>query len=185
MQRLKALELQRRTEHWAMSLMRTLQASCLGASVVVATAGAGPVLETKSLRYTLPDGWVADLTSRSVSAKGPQGELLQVTVSSLAGQGTEARAFVRNVEERALAAMRAAERESGFRTTRPLASERLPNGANFHQLVSTSSDGKKVLAQFLIVSPRAVVLATLDLPSAATSSIETVSHSLRRIESTP
>src|SRR5262245_46153819 len=159
----------------------------LGALALAATAGAGPVIETKSLRYTLPDGWVANLASRPISAKGPQGELLQVTVSSLSGQGSapDARAIVRSVEERALAAVRAAEKESGFRTTKPLTSEQLPNGSSFHQLVSTSTDGKKVLAQFVVVSPRAVILATLDLPSVATSSVEAIGQSLRNIQWTP
>ena len=165
-----------------MRLLKALQRLFRGESPAAASAWA--LIETKSFRCKLPQDWVADLKSRLVSAKGPRGELLQLTVSGLSGKGSaqEARSIVQNVEQRALAAALAAEKDGGFQTTKPLASRQLPSGFNFHQMVSTSKDEKQWLAQFVVTGPRAVVLATLDLPAASASSIEAVAASLQNIQ---
>jgi hypothetical protein len=163
-------------------LLKALKRLFRGESTAAANAWA--LIETKSFRCTLPVDWVADLKSRLVAAKGPRGELLQLTVSGLSGKGSaqEARAIVQNVEQRALAAALAAEKDGGFQTTRPLTSRQLPSGFNFHQMVSTSKDEKQMLAQFVVTGPRAVVLATLDLSAASASSIEAVATSLQQIQ---
>lgn len=167
-----------------MSLIKALKGFFVGASAVAATAHAGPTIETNSLRLTLPDHWVTDPRSKPVSAKGPRGELLQLSVSSLSGQGSaqEARAIIQNVEQRALAALQASERDSGFEVTSPLKAEKLPNGSNFYRSVATSPDGTKMLASFVAAGPRAVILATLDLPSSAAASIEAIAASIKNIQ---
>lgn len=167
-----------------MSLIKALKGFFVGAAAVAAAAHAGPTIETNSLRLTLPDGWATDLKSKPVSAKGPRGELLQLSVSSLSGQGSaqEARAIIQKVEERALAALQAGEKDSGFKVTSPLKAEKLPTGSNFHRSVATSGDGTKMLASFVSVGPRTVILATLDLPSAAAASIEAIAASLKSIQ---
>jgi hypothetical protein len=110
--------------------------------------------------------------------------LLQLSVSSLSGQGSaqEARAIIQKVEERALVALQASEKDSGFKVTAPLKAEKLPNGSNFHRSVATSPDGTKMLASFVAVGPRTVILATLDLPSVAAASIEAIAASLKSIQ---
>jgi len=167
-----------------MSLIKALKGFFVGVSAIAATAHAGPTIETNSLRLTLPDRWVTDLKRKPVSARGPRSELLQLSVSSVSGQGSaqEARTVIQKVEERALAALQAGEKDSGFKVTAPLKAEKLPNGSNLHRSVATSSDGTKMLASFVVAGPRTVVLATLDLPSAAAASIEVIAASLKNIQ---
>jgi hypothetical protein len=168
-----------------MRLLKALKGLFIGASAAAAAAAyGGAAIETNSLRLTLPDRWTPDLRSKPISAKGPRGELLHLSSADLSGQGSpqEKRAVMQKVEERALAAMQAAEKDSGFKVTTPLKTEKLPNGRNFHRSVATSRDGTKLLASFVAVGPQTVVLATLDLPSSSVASIEAIEASLKGIQ---
>ena len=145
--------------------------------VVAGAADAGETIETSSFALTLPDRWVADVTTRPVSAKGPRGETLQVSSTVISGSGSagETARLRRELEEVVLRTVQRTLSDPALITLKPLATTALPSGATLHEAVSKTRDGKAVLAQFALMGPPSVVLVTLDAPAgSAPDSIEAI-----------
>jgi len=150
----------------------------------VGAAMAGATIETSSFALTLPDGWIQNLASKPVSARGPRGELLQISSSGVTGQPTpqESARILREIEEVAVRSMGRAAADPALVTVTPLKKTMLPSGATLHEMVSKSRDGRSLLAQFSATGPRALVLLTVELPASAASSIDAVRASVAAIQ---
>jgi len=138
---------------------------------------AGPTIETDSFSLTLPDRWVADLTTKPVSAKGPRGEVLHVASTVIRGSGSadESARLRRDLEAAVLRSVQRTASDPALVTVKPLAMTTLPSGVTLHEAVSRTRDGKALLAQFAVMGPPSVVLVTLDAPAASgTSSIDAI-----------
>jgi hypothetical protein len=152
------------------------------------SAFAEDAIETTSFTYVLPTGWKANLRSRPVSAKGPNGELLQLSVSSVTESGSpaEAEKVLRQVEANASKSMLEAAADSKLTTTMALKKSKLENEVTFHEIVSRTKDGAVVFAQYSATGPRSVLLATLEAPaSSASASAARVRESLTQIKWRP
>jgi len=147
-----------------------------GVLAMVGSVGAGETIETDSFALALPDRWIPDLRTKPISAKGPAGELLQVSSSSLSGQGSaeEGARIMRQVEEKAIKSMRLAEADPALLTVAALKRTTLPSGVTLHEMLPKSRDGKSLFAQFAVSGPRSLVLVTLELPASAAASVDAV-----------
>jgi len=147
---------------------------------MAAAVGAGETLQTDSFALTLPDRWVGNFRARPISAKGPAGELLQISPTSLSGQGSaeEVARILRQVEEKAVQTMRTAESNSALVTVTPLKKRTLPSGATLHEMLSKSRDGKSLFAQFAARGPRSLVFVTLELPASAGASVDAIRRAM-------
>lgn len=155
----------------------------VSAMLVMATgARAAETIETSSFALTLPDRWTPDLTTRPVSARGPAGELLQVSSSTLSGEaGEEAAGIMRQVEDAATRSMRKVEADPTLTTVTPLRKRPLPSGGTMHEMLSRTRDGQSLFAQFCATGPRTVVLVTVQLPAAAGRSVDAIRQSVLRL----
>jgi hypothetical protein len=125
---------------------------------------AGEILETRSIAITLPSGWTEQANTNPISATGPAGELLQLTVigsSTQAGTSPSA-ASLAKAEDAAVAAMQAAASSQDLNILLPLTSVQLQSGVFMHEVVSRSKDGARVLLQMSLRGPNGVVLATME-----------------------
>lgn len=157
--------------------MRAIPITLMAAAAV---ANAGQLIATNSWEFTAPTGWVVDLTTMPVQAKGPAGELLQFSSYSIQPetQGAEAKTIRAEVEGNVVLAMQSAGEESPLNIIQPLKSTVLSNGVLFQEIASQSSNGKFLLTQFSMLGPHAAVLVTLDTDSSSSSSIEAVRSAL-------
>jgi hypothetical protein len=146
------------------------------AVLAMATAvGAGETFQTDSFALTLPDRWVGNFGARQVSARGPAGELLKISATSLSGQGAaEVTRILGQVEEKAVQTMRMADSDSALVTVTPLKKSTLSSGATLHEMLSKSRDGKSLFAQFAARGPRSLVFMTLELPASAGASVDAI-----------
>jgi len=146
----------------------------------VVSAIASETIETPSFVLTLPSRWTASMYTKPVSAKGPAGELLQLSSTVLSGQGSadEAARVMRQVEEKAVKAMRLAESDPALVTVAPLKRTVLPSGVAVHEMLSRARDGKALFAQFAATGPRSVVLVSLDAPATAAASVGAIRESV-------
>jgi hypothetical protein len=147
---------------------------------LAATVAAGETLQTESFSLTFPDRWVGNFKTKPFSVKGPAGEILQLSSSSLSGLGSaeETAGVMRQVEDAAVKSMRQAESNPALVTVTPLKKTKLPSGATMHEMLSKSRDGKSLLAQFTAIGPRSVVLVTLESPAASASSVDAIRKSV-------
>ena len=148
-----------------------------------AGAQAGETLETERFALVLPDRWTADRTTSPVSARGPGGELLQLSASSLTGEGSpeDAARIMRQVDEAATRSMRAAELDPTLITVTPLKSRRLAAGGTLHEMLSRTRDGQSLFAQFCATGPRTAVLVTVQLPTISARSVDAIRQSMIRL----
>jgi hypothetical protein len=166
------------------AVLAALAALVVPALLVMATgAHAGETIETSSFALTLPDRWTPDLTTQPISARGPAGELLQVSSSTLAGEGPaeETAGIMRQVEDAATRSMRKVEADPTLTTVTPISKRPLPGGGTMHEMLSRTRDGQSLFAQFCATGPRTVVLVTVQLPAAAGRSVDAIRQSVLRL----
>jgi len=151
--------------------------------VAAPPAGAGETLETDTFTLTLPDRWTRDLTTTPVSARGPAGEFLQISSSTLKGEGTgaEATEVMRQVEDAATRSMRKVEADPTLTTVTPLRKRPLASGGTLHEMLSRTRDGSALFAQFCAAGPHTVVLVTVQLPATAARSVDVIRQSVLRL----
>ncbi len=154
----------------------------------MATTASAEIIETNSFSYTLPSSWKANLKSKPLSASGPNGELLQLSVSSVtkAGNPKEAGELLREIEGNAATSMTQTAADPQLVTTMPLKRSKLKSGFTLQEMASKTKDGQVVFAQFAITGPRSVLFATLECPaSKGMAAISAIRESLTQIQWRP
>ena len=171
-----AAQLGRYTSKAAGMRLRHALAAVLVSLASASAAAAGPSIATETFVLELPEGWITNLNAKPVEARGPGGEVLQLSTAKYSGSGRpdDVRAAVKDLERIALKVVRAVEEDAQFRTTQPLLTKRMPTGDVIHSIVSASRDGQMNFAQFVNVGPRAVVLVSLEVSNSTRSSIEVI-----------
>ena len=144
---------------------------------------AADVLETASFSMTLPAGWVKNLQTKPVSARGPSGELLQVSSAKLQGTGTsaEAQRIRAEMEQNVVRSIERAANDPQLRTVSPLRKSQSSSGATVHEMISQAND-RTWFAQFGAVGPSTVLLVTLEAPAASQASIAAIRQSVSAIK---
>jgi hypothetical protein len=132
------------------------------------------VIATASFLLTLPQSWVIDLSTQPTSARGPAGEVLEISSKAIQGTGSaeeeaqlrsEMTQLVARVLERAAAG-------PGLVTVQSL--KRTENdGIVMHEMLSQTNQGAW-FAQFGITGPATVLLLTLHTSLDATETIRAV-----------
>lgn len=167
-----------------MTHLTALTGLLLCAIGMASNVSAGPTIETDSFRLTLPDGWITDSKSRPPSMKGPKGEvfLLSSSTASRSQTAEETQRLMQEAEQRTLNIIRRIELSPSFQTVQPMSSQRLADGSTMHQLVSMTKDGSRLLAHYVVVGPRTVLLATLDLLQTDAATIDAIASALRNVQ---
>jgi hypothetical protein len=157
-------------------------AAALSLALLLAAAFAQPV-ETPAFVYTPPAGWKSNATARPITVTGPRKELLQLSVRMLPATGglTEAAATRREVEATAVRAIEQLIKEERLTIARPAARRQLADGTAITELEARSADRQRTLAGFVVLGPRAAVLATLAIPGVPALTVTAVRQSLEAI----
>ncbi|MBK8073877.1 MAG: hypothetical protein IPK34_18440 [Ramlibacter sp.] len=163
--------------------MRKLLTQFASLALLSTPAIAADVLETASFAMTLPVGWVKNLQSKPVSARGPNGELLQVSSAKLQGSGAtaEAQRIRAEMEQNVLRSIEHAANDPQLKTVTPLRKTQTPSGATVHELISQAND-RTWFAQFGAIGPSTVLLVTLEAPATSQASIAAVRQAVSSIK---
>ena len=163
----------------------TLQAVLAAAfASPLADAFGSNVLETSTFEFTLPDGWERNLDTDPVSARGPYGELLQISSSRIRGPGGASRELQeirKEVEAVGVRTLRLAESEPGLIVETPISRAMLDNGIVLNEVVYRANDSGWKIAQFSVIGPRTSILVSLRVPSEKKSSIGLIRGAITRI----
>ena len=119
-------------------------------------------IETSSVVVPLADGWHEQAGSQPISAKGPGQELMELTLVRAGSTKSLDAAEKAGIS----AIMKAA---SGMKVVMPLKSFSMPNGTRVSEIVSQSQDGDRLLVGVSLRGPSAIVVATMEGPSASGS----------------
>lgn len=142
--------------------------------VVASPAAAGEVIETTSFRLALPTNWTV-VPTRPISAKGPAGEVLDIDENLMSGLSStqEYVEMKRKVVKNAIETMHGLALAFGSNAATPARREILPSGVLLHEMISTGKS-KFDLAQFVLVSPMAVLHFTVTVPTGTRSSVDAI-----------
>lgn len=138
---------------------------------------ASNVLETQTFALTLPSGWRRDLGTDPVSARGPQGEMLQIASSRIAGppgESSELADIRASIEAAGLRTLRLGEAEAELRVEKAVTRTVLLDGVVLHEVVYHARDTGWKIAQFFVLGPRVAVFVSLRVPGERVQSIEAV-----------
>jgi hypothetical protein len=166
---------------------RLLKATVISPVVVLlgTPALASNVLETKTFVFTLPDGWVRDLHTDPVSARGPNGELLEISSSRISGPPGDSPELARiraNVEASGVRTLRLGESEPGLTVERPITRAVLIDDVVLNEVVYHARDTGWKIAQFSVTGPRTAVFISLRVPGGRVASIGAVRAAITRIQ---
>lgn len=152
----------------------------LGIALLSGVAGAGEKIETDSLSITLPQGWKPNLKSNPISAAGPSGELLQLTLKTAAGgeNPSEAAQILSEAEQKVATIMQQITADQKYVTVTPFKGSTLVNGASFQEIVSQTKDGKQVLAQFSLRGSQSFFFATYEAAVSPQKSLPDIRQAL-------
>ncbi|SFU31910.1 hypothetical protein SAMN05216350_101294 [Polaromonas sp. YR568] len=163
--------------------MRKLLVQLASLAAFSSPAVAADVLETASFAMTLPAGWVKNLQTKPVSARGPDGELLQLSSAKLQGGGTpaEAQKIRAEMEQNVLRSIERAASDPELKVVVPLRRTQGSPGVAVYELISQANDNSW-FAQFAALGPSTVLLVTVEAPATAQTSIVAVRQSVLSIK---
>ena len=148
---------------------------------------ASNILETQTFVLTLPKGWVRNLDTSPVSARGPQGETLQISSSRIKGAGdpTELAQIRKEMEEIGLKTLRLAESEPGLTIEAAITRSEPSNGVVLNEVTYLAKDTGWRIAQFSVLGPRTAILVSVRIPKGNYSSLGELRKSIRAIAWAP
>jgi hypothetical protein len=153
----------------------------LGLSAAVAR---GQPVETPSFVYIPPAGWASNAAARPITVTGPRKEVLRLSIRPLPASGamTDAAAARRNAEAAAVRALEQLIKDERLTIVRPVARRQLADGTAISELEARTPDRQRTLAGFVVIGPRAALLATLAIPGAPALTVTAVRQSLEKIQ---
>jgi hypothetical protein len=146
---------------------------------------ASNILETSTFVFTLPESWERDLHSSPISARGPSGELLQISSARITGPSGKSReldGIREELEAVGVRTLRLAETESGLAVEKPITRVVLPNGSILNEVTYRARDTGGESVQFSVLGPRTAVLVSLRVSSAQTETVAAVRAAILRIQ---
>jgi len=150
-------------------------------------ASASNILETQTFVLTLPKGWVRDLDTNPVSARGPQGEMLQISSSRIRGSGdpNELAQIRQEMEDIGLKTLRLGESEPGLVVETAIARSEPSPGVVLNQVVYLVKETGWRIAQFSALGPRTSVLISVRIPKGNTRSLAEIRKAVQAIAWAP
>lgn len=142
------------------------------ASIILAVtqstfAVASESIETTSVVIPLAKGWYERSGSTPVTADGPNGELLQVTIVAKRTQHelAEPISSLDALEKAAIATISSA--TSNMLRVSPLKSFVLPDGTKVHEIICQTANKETVFLGLVLRGEAAVILTTIEGPSSS------------------
>jgi hypothetical protein len=162
--------------------MRKLFTQLASLAALSTPAAGADVLETVSFAMTLPAGWVKNLQTKPVSARGPNGELLQVSSAKLQGSGSpaEAKKIRMEIEQNLLRSIELGASDPRLKTVEPLRKS-TSSGVIMYEMISQAKD-ESWFAQFGAIGLNTVLLVTLEAPAKSETSVAAVRQSMSSIK---
>lgn len=162
------------------AIVRALVALLLA---MVASAAPGQPVETPAFVYKPPEGWKSNANTRPISVIGPRKEVLQLSVRLLPATGSMSDVPARRREAEA-AGVRALEeliKDERLTIVRPMARRVLADGSAISEVEARSADRQRTVTGFVLLGPRASVLATLAIAGNPGLTVIAVRQSLEAI----
>jgi hypothetical protein len=119
-----------------------------------------------------------------VSARGPNGELVQISSSRItgpAGASQEVSDIRANMEAIGVRTLRLAEGEANLKVEKPVTRTLLTNGAVLNEVVYHATDTGWKVAQFSILGPRTAVFISLRVPGTQVASVGAIRNAVTGI----